>query len=296
MPPLTEVQQQKRRAGIGSSEIAAVVGEHPYRTVHDLWLLKRGLVDDFEGNDATWHGQVMEAPIAQRYSETTGRTVRKHGRTVRHPKHDVAVASPDYYVFSDETGHERLVEIKLVGHRVAHHWSASEADGAPPYVICQAQWQMGVTKVTRCDVAAFFVTDYGGPQWRIYELQFDQELFDVLIAKAKEFWRWVERGEAPPMDHTDSARDVLKSLYGFNRAPLKPAPAEAREWFDLRVEADKNVKHWEEKKKLAGNMLCQFIGDSDGIEADWGKVTWKATSAGQRVIKVYQPKLGKVAA
>lgn len=280
--PLTERQHQVRSMGIGSSEIAAVVGEHPYRTPHDVWLKKLGLSDESVNEDAVWLGNMLEAPIAQWYGEVTGRQVRKHGRTVRAKASPIAVASPDYTVIAPDAD-TRLVEIKAVGWRVKHHWSELEADGVPPYVMLQCQWQMGVCEEERCDVAVCFLD--GGPK-RIYELHFEPELYANLVKLAEAFWGLVERHEPPPVDHTDSARRVLREVYGFNRTPLKPAPAEATEWALRRFEADKAIDNWEREKGLASNKLCELIGDAEGIEGEWGKATWKANKTGARVLRV----------
>lgn len=288
---LSDRQHKIRGYGVGSSEIAAVVGEHPYKTAHDVWLRKLGLVDDVPNEGAIWLGNVLEAPLAQWYGEATGRKVRKYGRTVVHPEHRVAVASPDYTVV--ESDDDRLIEIKTVGWRVKHHWSDDEADGVPPYVLLQCQWQMGVTKTSRCDVAVCFL-DNGDK--RIYELNYDAELFDGLVRLAREFWALVERKEAPPVDHTDSARKVLREVYGWNKKPLMPAPADAEQWALRRFEADEKIAQWEVEKGLASNKLCEIIGDAEGIIGDWGKATWKVNKTGARVLRVTAKKASKEAA
>ena len=282
---LTERQQQIRSTGIGSSEIAAVVGEHPYRTPHDVWLRKVVGEEEVANEGAIWLGNVLEAPVAQWYSDETGKPVRKSGRTIRSKDCAIALASPDYVVtLADDP---RLVEIKTVGWRVKHHWSDRVEDGVPPYVLLQCQWQMGVCEVDRCDVAVCFLD--GGDK-RIYQLAFDEVIYANLVHLAERFWRHVTERTAPPVDHSEAARKVLRAVYGYESTALRQAPAEAARWAELRFEADAAMANWERQRDLASNKLCELIGDSEGIVGEWGKATWKTNKAGARVLRVTKAK------
>lgn len=288
MAPLSEAQQEKRLSGIGSSEIAAVLGENPFKNAHHVWLVKRGLIEDEGETGKTWLGHVIEPALAEWYGQETGRRVRRFGRTVRHRVHDFALASPDYEVIDAAERH--LVECKVVGWRVEHHWDIHVPEGIPLYVLLQCQWQMGCTGAKRCDVVVLFLDDC---ERRIYELTFDADLFAKMVAAASDFWRRVLAGEAPPIDGSEEARLVLESIYQWKRAALKPAPPEAEELFARHMAASRVIKDAEAEKDLATNKLCELVGDADGIVGELAKFTWKKRVDGVRVARLTPVKVTK---
>lgn len=290
MPPLSEADHQVRATGIGSSDISAIVGENPWSNAHDVWQRKLNLVPPFPETNATRLGHDMEPIIGRWYTRDTGRILRKGGGTKRHKDRSWQLCTID---FGFAKGERRIVECKHVGHYASAGWTM-EADGAPPYVQIQAQWQMGVLGYERADVAVIFG---GNADFRIYEYSFDATMFGHLTELGRRFWEnHVLAGKMPEIDHSDAARDSLRAVYGFNRAPLKDAPPEASEWIAKRIEADATIKSAEKAKALATNKLCEFIGDADGIRTETHYATWKQTAAGTRSFRLAEFKKDRRAA
>jgi len=66
-------QTTARQKFIGASDASTTIGVTPYRTTsYDLWLDKTGQAEPFAGNEATYWGNLLEAPVAQRLSEDNG--------------------------------------------------------------------------------------------------------------------------------------------------------------------------------------------------------------------------------
>jgi putative phage-type endonuclease len=288
---LSERDIKIRATGIGSSEISAIVGENLFANAHDVWLAKLGLVEPMVETDAMWLGHQLEPVIARRYIKETGVRLRRGHGTRRHSQNPWQVCTTDFHFA--KTDEQRIVECKLVGMRVMHHWTL-DADGAPPYVLTQAHWQMGVLGLSRCDVAVIFG---GTAEFRIYQITFDSEVFAMLTEIGRKFWfdRVVAR-VPPPIDETDSARRSLLAIYGYNRAPLKDAPPEAQQWVDARMDADARLKAAEKEKDLATNKLCEIIGEAEGIRTEDWYATWKLTKAGTRAFRLAEWKKGRRAA
>ncbi|NUO54381.1 MAG: hypothetical protein HOV80_36515 [Polyangiaceae bacterium] len=276
---LTERQRAIRMSGLGSSEISSVAGENPFKGPHDVWLVKRGLAEDFGGNGKTWIGHMLEAPLAHWYAEETGAPVRKFGRTVRSKEHPFALATPDFR----RVDFSRLAECKAVGFRVEHHWDRSRPDGVPPYVLLQGQWQMGIVGIHRLDVVVCFLSD---GEKLIYELTFDPAIFASLITIGARFWRLVETGEPPAPDASEACKEVLQKLYTRPRDELVPAPDGAADAFARRLDADDRKEAAKKDADLASNQLRALIGDAAGFEGDFGRVTWKPDKNGQRVLRL----------
>jgi putative phage-type endonuclease len=289
---LTQAQLIQRRRGIGSSEIAAAASENPFCNAHELWLRKRGLTNQ-EETLQTWLGHQLEPIVAARYTLETGAEVVRDQETYELagvelcPGNEnefgpgVLLATPDFRLADDPSV---LVECKTVGGHVDHHWSPVEEDGAPPYVLLQAQHQMGVTGAKRCDVAVLLM----GFETRffIYQIPFDQKLFDALIVIARNFWSKLIANEPMPIDESDAARAVLREIYKFRRPELRDAPPDARQWFEARFAAEAERKAAEKKKDLASNKLIELMADAEGIWGDGYKATYLENKNGVRSLRV----------
>ena len=275
-PPLTPEQLAARPHSLGASEVAAVVGLNPWWSAHDVWLKKRGFVEEVETTQSRV-GQLIEPVILQLYCEDTGATVEGRG-TSAHPVETWATATPDGHV----VGASRLVEIKCVGYRSAHHWT-SEDDGIPDYYRTQAEWQCMVTGAEECDVAALI----GGTDFRIYRIKRDPSLAAAILESCKRFWfDHVVTGEPPAADHSEGARRMLATLFPRDTRPLLPATDAASAIVPSLISTKERISKLEQEKSALENRLREAIADAAGFIGDGWKATYKATKTGVRVLRV----------
>ena len=74
---------QVRKGGIGSSDAAAAVGLHPYKSQLQLWMEKTGrdgelpVVDPQDDSSPMYWGTLLEPIVAAHYSRRTGHRVRR---------------------------------------------------------------------------------------------------------------------------------------------------------------------------------------------------------------------------
>jgi putative phage-type endonuclease len=270
---LSAEQHALRLTGIGSSDVAAIVGVSPYASAHDVWLVKRGLAE-FKGNTATELGHYFEPVIASIYADKTGSKLELHGETVQ-GREPWMLATPDYMVTSPE---RKLLEVKHVGMRTMGHWG-SEEDGVPYFYLTQVQWQMHVTGIHTCDVAAVL----GGIDFRSYTVRYDQELATMLERACRDFWfEHVTKGIAPKVDGSEGAKRMLSTLYPRNERPLVIGGPDAQVWMERLQKAEAEEERIAKEKLRAQNELKALIGDADGIVGAEYRATWKATKTGNR--------------
>jgi putative phage-type endonuclease len=276
---LTAEQQAIRATGIGASEIASIVGLNPWRSAHDVWLIKRGLVTE-QGNVRTRMGQRVEACVLEEYTAETGAKLTFPG-TVRHPDNEWMLCTPDGYVDG-----QRVVEVKCVGWRSAGHWGDDE-DAIPDYYRPQCEWQMAVMGVAECHLAAWI----GGSDFRIYTVRRNETLASALIEAGRAFWfDRVIGGEPPAVDGSDGARRMLAELYPRSTKPLLKATPEHDELADLLARARVAYDEAEASKKAAENRLIEAIGDADGIGGNGWKVTYRTSEkTGRRSLRFTAP-------
>lgn len=274
---LTDADKALRRTGIGSSDVSAIVDVNPYKTIHDVYLDKRGLLAEEPPSLAMRMGHIAEGLIAELYAEETGFKLRA-SPSIRHPSYDWIVGTPDRFV----EGTRRIVEIKWVGWRVMPAWERG-VDGVPDYVRTQAEWLMALTDSEECDVPAIL----GGDDFRIYRLKRNVDLFNVLRERAERFWfDNVLAGVPPPVDASANATRMLKTVFDRDDGNMIVAPPEAHGWVERHESAVATIDAATEARDLAKNKLREMIGESSGMLGFGFKISWKADKNGKRALRV----------
>lgn len=282
---LTQEQQQIRSTGIGASEVAALVGLDRYRRPVDIAARKLRLIEEPEAGEPARWGNRLEAVIAEAYAEEEGIGAEYlfQPGTLRHPKHPIAIATPDRIRLRDAepsgysgcTEWERNVQIKTASARVAHRWGEGD-DEIPDEYIVQVQYEMAVTGLPRTDLPVLI----GGNEMRIYHVDADEILQGHLIEHAERFWRdYIEAGELPPPDGTPQWSDYLKRRFPRDERPLIEATDEARELVSRLRDARSRREAAESEEEQIEQQVKALIGDAAGLD---GLCTWKNNRPSQK--------------
>lgn len=268
---LTQEQLEIRRTRVSASDAAAIVGANPFRTAHDVWLSKVN-EERVEENERMRLGHMLEPSIIYMIAERRGLAYASSG-TVLDIDREWLCATPDAMAQSDSV--EGVVEAKLVGHRLAHHWG-EEGDEIPDYVRVQVQVQMTVTRRRVAWVGALL-----GTELRDFVIEHDADLEAAVLEECEKFHRvYLTPRVPPPPDASDASRRAIEAAFprhGKSYAALTPEYARvARDY----IEANAAIKEAETRKGLAGNLLRAFIADNEGAAGFGVRATWKAPEAG----------------
>ena len=274
---LTQDQQRIRAQGLGASEIAAVCGLDPFRAPIDIYLQKTGQAVPFEGNAQTRWGDWIEGLVGKWYVEEFPEWTLHKGVTETSPGHSWALATPDFYAESDHDG--KLIEVKNVGARMAHHW----ANGVPDYAQAQVLWQM---LVTGCHVAEV-VAVIGGQAPEVFPVAWDEEQAGLMFQIAESFWRNHVVARVPPeVDGSNSYKEFLARLFPRSGPGMAKGGVEEVGWATAYAKAGKDEEDAKSRKQHAANRLKQSIGEHEGLMLPCGKVTWKSDKTGKRSLRV----------
>lgn len=270
MSGLTKEQQSIRATGIGASESPCLVGLSPFGNAISVWASKMGL-DIIEPTASMELGLILEAGMAQLYMKKTSRQVACFG-TLHHTSNPFMVASPDLAVF----GERRLVQLKLVGSHMAHHW----AGGVPDYVEVQVQHEMEVSDADACDVVALI----GGTDFRILSVERDRDVGHDLSELCRNFWlKHVVTQSMPDPDGSAFADAAIRARYQHKRPVLLTATEEAERLGRHWLEADQRIRDAEKEQAISEQRLKLMIGEHEGIEGEGFRATWKANKKNTRV-------------
>ncbi|TCP12554.1 YqaJ viral recombinase family protein [Simplicispira metamorpha] len=200
---------QVRQGGIGSSDAAAAVGLHPYKSPLQLWMEKTGRdshlpkVDPNDDHSPMYWGTLLEPIVAAHYTRRTGYRVRRLHAVLQHPEHPWMLANIDREVVG--SAEVQVLECKTAGIHGSRLWS----EGVPEYVQLQVMHQLAVTGKQAADVAVLL----GGQDLQVFRIERNEEMIAQLIDLERQFWGYVQRDQEPPADGSDSADLALRAMY-----------------------------------------------------------------------------------
>ena len=186
---------EERREYIGGSDIAAVMGMNRWKTSLTLWLEKIGEIDlnDNSNNEAKELGRELEDFVAKKFSKKTGLKVRKRQEKYTHKKYPFLVAHVDRII----VGTDELLECKTCSSYKKDEWGGEEI---PQEYILQVIWYLGITGRKRGHIAVLI----GGQSFKTRVVEFDAELFEIMVNMAVEFWDCVQTKTMPAIAPEDN--------------------------------------------------------------------------------------------
>ena len=257
---LTTDEKKARRRSLGASEIAAVCGLDPFRGIWDVWASKVGLgiENDVPGAEM---GHLFERPLLEHYSRKTGIALT-YPKNMRHPKYDWVSATPD------GLGKDCVVQVKMVGTHMAHHWG----EEPPKYVVIQVQWEMMVVGVPLAAIVACI----GGTDYRTHDVPADAQMQEDLLDIGRQFWYEHVLANVPPdPDESEACRRALAKRYSRFKDEYAPASKELAELAFKYRELGKQIKVLTTEQSQIGNLLRYSIGEGAGLTFPGGRVQWK---------------------
>ena len=251
-----------RQNFLGGSEIAAVMGQSRWCTPYKLWCMKTGKIPtpDLSNNPAVEMGTRLEQFVADLFAEKTGMAVRKAPKVYQHPKYPFLVAHVDRLI----TGFDSILECKTCSQYKLEEWE----NKIPKEYILQVMYYLGITGRKKGWIACLI----GGQKFDYKCIDFDEELFNLMVEKAVKFWEQVQNG-VPPVILPDDA-ETLGEVYSEHTedliecSELNDRVAYVQELKMHRDEINKEIKEIETELKAT-------IKDKMGIITDTYQVTWK---------------------
>lgn len=280
---LTPEQVLARREGIGSSDVAALVGKGP-RTRQMVFNEK---VYGAEQKREDWldYGSHAESGIIayrvaqlgayrwqpQDFQKAFGPRLVCPG-IVRGHESMRALATPDAIasgVFGDIG-----IEAKNVAFDNSGEWGEEDED-CPEHHWLQCQWQMGVTDLHRWELVAAI----GGRPPAVWPIEYRPQVYEDLLVVVEDFWeRYVIPKQPPgPIDGSDAASEYLRRAYPKElHGVLARATPEEEALALAYVAAADTEKAGKAAQGEARNRLCALLGDRLGVVlSDGRRATWK---------------------
>lgn len=268
-PHDSELWHAARAAGIGASEIAAIVGLSPWESHFSLWHRKAGLIGPLEVNEQMSWGHYLEPAIAKRFADEHPDLLVKRTGTWRSRMRPWQLANPDRLAYPGKVP----VEVKWAPY--SDGWGESGSDEIPVYYRCQVQWQMDVMGAEFAYVAALV-----GSEYREYVIAYDPEDIEVLRKAGQEFMDSLAAGEPPDIDATAHTYRVLKERHPEIDGSDQEIDAALADWYRR---SRRELAEAETDAGLAKNFVLAAAGTAKYVVHDGERIARRQPGRGGKV-------------
>lgn len=299
-----DYQSWRRNRGtyIGGSDIAAILGVSPFRTVGEVWVEKVKAQEKLELGDETidpeienrftrW-GKLQEGIILQEYGAVTGYEVRAPGLHLwRHPDFPFIAGTIDGEATTD---FKDLITVEVKTRdafaearakrdgEIGTFWGEPGTDEVPRWYAVQVMQYMIVRAHLGYDTRADLVPLIGGNDFKIYQVQYDREFAEQMVELQIWFWGLVSRREAPPLDFaakgaTKLQRRIHDKIVGETvkvqkNHRLRADGPTVTQLFQIHYSAHVEKERQEAIEEAALAELTAIAGDSPRLEVEGTKL------------------------
>jgi putative phage-type endonuclease len=259
-----------RRAGIGSSEIATIVGLNPYETPYQLWRRKIGLDEPKSETFAMKAGHYLEDAVSQFWSDATGRQIIKASAgdwIVRNDEKPFVQVSPDRTYWLDDNrsnDNKGILECKTTQRAI-------DADDLPKTWFCQVQYQLGGAEIQQGSIA--WLT--AGREFGYQDLTLVPDFYAWLVEEAERFWIDNVMGGKEP--DCANVQDVLIKFNRHTDSKVIEVGDEIMQAYNQLKDVRAEISKLEEQKEALEAKLKMGFGDAEAISYGGNTLaTWKA--------------------
>ena len=258
---------------IGGSDIGAILGLSRFRSPLEVWIEKTGKELKKADSLPLRFGSFAEEFVASEYSRLTGFELLHDESAFIHPDHPMFCAHLDRLVMGNGIGSAptKILECKTANPFTSSDWGEVGSDEVPLPYLCQVAWYQAITGIDQADLAVLF----GNSDFRIYEITRDQELEEMIIAKALYFWNEYVLKDIPPPPQSQADCQSLFSKGDASKSV--EAQSETLELTRRLQLLNGEIEVREEEISTIKQSIMSQMGQAETLHYQ-GKVlaTWKA--------------------
>ncbi len=266
-----------RRNSIGGSDAAAIVGLSDYSSPYSVWADKVGLAPEKEDNEAMRQGRDLEEYVAQRFTEQTGKKVRRRNAIIKNPDIPFAHANVDRLVIGEDAG----LECKTTSVLNMKKFKNGEY---PENYYVQCVHYMMVTGCKRWYLAVLIL----GRGFMVFVIERDEDEIKALIEAERNFWGYVSDKTAPPADGSAVTAETISTIYRESSDGTMCDVSPLEQNIKLYLQYKASIKQLEESANEHLNAIKQYMGDSERGECSIAKIQWKTQQRNTFDFKRYQ--------
>lgn len=261
------MKPKARDTYLGSHDIAAIAGKHPFYSPVRCYMNKLKIGRREPPNEAMEWGSRLEAEIVAKYAELHKYSVLAPEGPTMSPALPYLGATPDGIAEDLPV----VLEVKNIRFK-GDEWGDEGTDEVPAYILLQAHTHLHCTGLERCDIAVLF----SGQVYKEFTVLRDPEIDELILSLAKTFWEEHILAKKPPsLDHTDASRELVESRFPEPVTPVRGANFHEEQIMRSLRQFQEQKKEIEKTIGTLRHELCDLIGDAEGIKSSSeGKASW----------------------
>lgn len=255
-----------RNKTIGGSDASAIIGMNSYASPYTVWAEKLGKLPPKEDNEAMRIGRDLESYVAQRFSEKTGKKVRRENNILYNPEYPYAHANVDRMIIGEDAGLECKTTSSL-------NISKFKNGEFPDNYYAQCVHYMMVTGCKKWYLAVLVL----GKGFYDFTIERDEEEIKALAKSEADFWEYVKKQTPPAVDGTDSTSKTITTIFPNSNTEtvnLFAYEDSLRQYIAL----GKQIKELEKLQAEMANKVKAFMNEAGKGESDNYKVSWSTAS------------------
>lgn len=255
----------ERQKSIGGSDAAAIVGLNSYVTPYTVWADKTGRLPPKEDNEAMRQGRDLEQYVAERFTEATGKRVRRRTDMMHNPAYPFAHANIDRAVVGERAG----LECKTTSIMNLKKFKNGDF---PEHYYVQCVHYLAVTGWDRWYLAVLVLNQ--GFYW--YTIERDEDEIAALMTAEREFWNTYIIPDMPPLlDGRVPTSQAIQEIYNLPDPDDEEKPLYCGNVLENYFALKQQIDALEMEKRKCEQIIQQELGESiSGLCAGY-KITWK---------------------
>lgn len=252
---------EQRRQQVNSTDVAAILGVNPYQTAEEVRLIKRGVLPEFEGNDISELGELLQPVVAVQGQKYFGFKARHLQHIKRRKEYPWLAAHIDYNVIGQKAVHE----IKTSAPYNAKNWGQVDTDEIPQFILPQVHTQLLLWDYEKAYVSVFFSIN----NIKHYVVNRDKEIDNLILNETKAFWEYHVLQDKPCSVKdwsTPGAHELISKLYPETDGTFKRLDLDhpANAWRDQYEQLGRQISDLKKQQDAIKNKLLNTIGNSAG--------------------------------
>jgi len=267
-----------RKSGIGSSEVASILGLNPFETPYQLWRRKRGLDGPQDETFAMKAGIYLEDAVSRFWADETGREVIKASAgdwlLVKKEKEFMRV-SPDRTFWVDPEGKKNMQNKGILECKTTQ--KSIDQDDLPKHWFVQLQYQLGVAEYEQGALAWLS----GGRDFGQKDISFVPDFFGWISEEVERFWTDNIIGGIEP--ESISVEDVIKKYARHTDGKIVETTEEILQAYTELKAVREELKALEERRDALEETIKMAFGDAEAISYGGRTLaTWKAAKDSEK--------------
>ena len=251
-----------RRQRIGGSDASAILGMNKWCSPYTVWADKLGKLPPKEDSEAMRLGRDLEEYVAKRFTEATGKKVRRENNILINPDIPFAHANVDRMIIGEDAG----LECKTTSVMNLKRFKNGEY---PENYYAQCVHYLMVTGCERWYLGVLIL----GVDFKWFVIERDEDEIEALRKSEEEFWEYVKSQQPPMADGSKSTSDTLGKVYPESNGESISLMAYENDLQQYSTLTDAIEGLTAQKDELA-NRIKAYMGDASKGESGKFKVSW----------------------